>query len=90
MPVLGTSVAFLEQILRRARVVGGDSVSIPVMMVGAQSSLDVFTVIRNGDDSVVLVTPQGDLTAALYLAVDSAGHISGGVIPLSGTRIQKL
>jgi len=90
MPVLGTSVAFLEQILRRARVVGGDSVSIPVMMVGAQSSLDVFTVIRNGDDSVVLVTPQGDLTAALHLAVDSAGHISGGVIPLSGTRIQKL
>jgi len=39
---------------------------------------------------VVLVTPQGDLTAALHLAVDSAGHISGGVIPLSGTRIQKL
>ena len=90
MPVLGTSVAFLEQILRRARVVGGDSVSIPVMMVGAQSSLDVFTVIRNGGDSVVLVTPQGDLTAALHLGVDSAGHISGGVIPLSGTKIQKL
>lgn len=89
MPVLGTAVAFLEQILRRARIVGGDSVSIPVMMVGAQASLDVFTVIRNGDDSVVLVTPQGDLTASLHLAVDSAGHISGGVIPLSGTRIEK-
>jgi len=90
LPVLGTSVAFLEQILRRARIVGGDSVSIPIMMVGAQASLDVFTVIRNGDDSVVFVTPQGDLTAALHLAVDSAGHISGGVIPLSGTKIQKL
>lgn len=90
MPVLGTSVAFLEQILRRARTVGGDSVSIPVMMVGAQASLDVFTVIRNGSDSVLLITPQGDLTAALHLAVDSAGRISGGVIPLSGTRIEKL
>ena len=87
MPLMGSSVAFLEQVLRRARVVGGDSVSIPVMMVGAQASLDVFTVIRNGSDSVVLVTPDGNLTAALHLAVDSVGHIVGGVIPLSGTRI---
>jgi hypothetical protein len=36
---------------------------------------------------VVLVTPDGNLTAALHLAVDSAGHIVGGVIPLSGMRI---
>ena len=89
MPVMGTSVAFLEQVLRRARAVGGDSVSIPVMMVGSQASLDVFTVIRNGDDSVVFLTPQGDLTAALHFAVDSVGHIVGGVIPLSGTRIRE-
>lgn len=87
MPVMGTSVAFLEQLLRRARVVGGDSVSIPIMMVGAQLSLDVFTVIRNGSDSVVLVNAGGDRTAAVHLAVDSAGHVTGGVIPLSGTRI---
>jgi hypothetical protein len=87
MPVMGTSVAFLEQVLRRARVVGGDSVSVPVMMVGSQASLTVFTVIRNGSDSVVLVTPDGNVTAALHLAVDSVGHIVGGVIPLSGTRI---
>lgn len=87
MPVMGSSVAFLEQVLRRARVVGGDSVSIPVMMVGSQVSLDVLTVIRKGSDSVVLITPDGNLTAALHLAVDSVGHIVGGVIPLSGTRM---
>ena len=87
MPILGGSVAFLEQLLRRARVVGGDSVSIPVMLVGPQASLDVLTVIRSGSDSVLLVTPTGDLTAAIHLAVDSVGHILGGVIPLSGMRI---
>jgi hypothetical protein len=87
MPLMGSSVAFLEQLLRRARVVGGDSVSIPVMLIGAQVSLDVLTVIRNGSDSVVLVTPSGDLTNALHLAVDSTGRITGGVIPLSKTRI---
>lgn len=87
LPMMGTSVAFLEQLLRRSRAVGGDSVSIPVMSVGAQAALDVFTVIRNGSDSVVLVGPDGNWTAALHLAVDQQGRILGGVIPLSGTRI---
>jgi len=87
LPVVATSVAFLEQLLRRARVVGGDSVSLPVMLVGAQASLDVFTMIRNGTDSVVLVGPDGNLASGLHLAVDEQGHILGGVIPISGTRI---
>lgn len=89
LPVMGTSVAFLEQLLRRARAVGrgGDSVSIPVMLVGAQASLDVFTVIRNGSDSVVLVGADGNWTAGLHLALDEQGRILGGGIPLSGTRI---
>jgi hypothetical protein len=87
LPIMATSVAFLEQLLRRARVVGGDSVSIPVMLVGAQASLDVFTMIRNGSDSVLLVPPDGNLTNALHLAVDEQGRIVGGVLPLSGTRI---
>ena len=87
LPVMQTSVAFLEQLLRRARVVGGDSVSIPVMLVGAQASLDVFTVIRNGSDSLVLVGPDGNWAAGLHLAVDGQGRIQGGAIPLSGTQI---
>lgn len=90
LPLLGSSVAFFEQLLRRARAVGGDSVSIPVMMVGAQASLDVFTVIRNGPDSVVLVGADGNQTMGLHLAVDGQGRILGGVIPASGSRIQSL
>jgi len=87
LPIMGSSVAFLEQLVRRARVVGGDSVSIPVMLLGAQASLDLLTVIRNGSDSVVFVGPDGNLTNGLHLAVDEQGRILGGVIPLSGTRI---
>ena len=87
LPVMGSSVAFLEQLLRRARAVGGDSVTIPVMMVGAQASLDVFTVIQNGADSVVLVGADGNQANGLRLAVDGQGRILGGVIPLSGTRL---
>jgi len=90
LPIMGSSVAFLEQLVRRARVVGGDSVSIPVMLLGAQASLDLLTVIRNGSDSVVLVGPDGNLTNGLHLTVDEQGRILGGVIPLSGTRIARI
>jgi hypothetical protein len=76
--------------VRRARVVGGDSVSIPVLFVGAQASLDVFTVVRNGGDSLVLVGRDGNLSNALHVAVDSQGRILGGVLPLSGTRVVSL
>ena len=90
LPMLGASVAFLEQLLRRARAVGGDSVTIPVMMVGAQASLEVFTVIQNGADSVVLVGADGNWSAGLHLAVDPQGRILGGGIPLSSTRLVSL
>jgi hypothetical protein len=87
LPIMQTSVAFLEQLLRRARVVGGDSVSLPVMLLGAQASLDVLTMISNGSDSVVFVGTDGNLANGLHLAVDQQGRILGGVIPISGTRI---
>ena len=87
LPLFGNSVAFLEQLLRRARVIGGDSVRIPVLFVGGTSSPDEFTVIQNGGDSVLLVPRVGHLDGALRLAVDSVGHIVGGMIPISGMRI---
>ncbi|HKE90998.1 MAG TPA: hypothetical protein VKB45_11720 [Gemmatimonadales bacterium] len=90
LPVLGTSIAFLEQLLRRARAVGGDSVSIPVMQVGAQAALDVFTVIQNGPDSVVLVGADGNPANGLHLALDRQGRIVGGAIPISNSRITSL
>jgi len=90
LPVMGASVAFLEQLLRRARAVGGDSVTIPIMQVGAQASLDVLTVIQNGPDSVVLVGADGNQAIGLHLAVDGQGRILGGAIPASNSKILSL
>ncbi|HKC48724.1 MAG TPA: hypothetical protein VKB63_14060 [Gemmatimonadales bacterium] len=90
LPVMGASVAFLEQLLRRARAVGGDSVTIPIMQVGAQASLDVLTVIQNGPDSVVLVGADGNQAIGLHLAVDGQGRILGGGIPASNSKILSL
>lgn len=87
LPVMQTSVAFLEQLLRRARVVGGDSVSLPVMILGPQASLDVLTMISLGTDSVVLMGTDGKVENGVHLAVDAQGRILGGLIPISGTKI---
>jgi len=87
LPMLESSVAFLEQLLRRARVVGGDSVSLPVLLLGKHATLNVFTVDANGSDSVMLLGPDGNPAMGLHLAVDPQGRILGGGIPVSGTRI---
>ena len=87
LPLMGDAVGLLEQILRRARVVGGDDVRIPIMHVGAQSELDMIIVRKAGADSVLLLGKDGDERAAVHLAVDPTGHIVGGAIPLSSSKL---
>lgn len=87
LPLMGNSAAFLEQLLRRAKAIGGDSLSIPVMQV-ADASTTVFTLVRHGQDSVLLLTPDGDPRNGIHLAVDPQGHILGVDVPLSGLRIR--
>ena len=90
MPILGGSTALLEQILRRARKVGGDSISIPTLLVGSHGMSNVFTVIGNGPDSLMLLDRTGDPKMAFHLAVDSTWHITGGTIPVDGLTIEPL
>jgi hypothetical protein len=90
MPVLGGSTALLEQILRRARVVGGDSISIPTLLVGPHAESNVFTVVSNGPDSLMIFDRSGDEKMAFHLAVDSTWHITGGIIPIDKLTIQPL
>lgn len=90
MPILGGSTALLEQILRRARKVGGDSISIPTLLVGPHGMSNVFTVISNGPDSLMLLDKTGDPAMAFHLAVDSTWHITGGRIPVDGLTIESL
>jgi len=90
MPMLSGSTALLEQILRRARKVGGDSISIPTLLVGPHAISNVFTVIGNGPDSLMLLDKTGDPKMAFHLAVDSTWHITGGTIPVDGLTIEPL
>ena len=89
LPLMQNSVAFLEQFLRRARAVGGDSVSIPVMLVGTSPELEVLTLVKNGPDSVMLLGPEMKQQNGIHLAIDEQDRIAGGVMPLSGARITR-
>jgi hypothetical protein len=89
LPLMQNSVAFLEQYLRRARTVGGDSVSIPVMLVGASPELEVLTLVKIGADSVMLLGPDMKSENGIHLALDAQDRIAGGVMPLSGARITR-
>jgi hypothetical protein len=90
MPIMAGSTAFVEQILRRARVVGGDSISIPTILLGGTSDLNVMTLVSNGPDSLMLIDQAGDPALGFHLAIDSVWHITGGIIPASGMRIRPL
>lgn len=90
MPILGGSTALLEQILRRAQKIGGDSISIPTLLVGPHGMSNVFTIVSNGPDSLMMIDKTGDPAMAFHLAVDSTWHITGGKIPVDGMTIEPL
>ena len=85
LPMMHGSGALLEQLLRRARVLGGDSISVPVLFLGASPTTDVYTISSNGPDSLIVKgqSAGGDRNA-LHLSVDSLWHVTGMKLPLSG------
>lgn len=85
IPFVNPSFAVVELMIQRARVIGGDSVSIPVWnLQGGQTAQVAVT--RRGSDSVVVVL--GNVPARL--AVDADGSITGGVIPAQGLRLVRV
>jgi len=90
MPMIPGSTALLEQILRRAKVVGGDTISIPTLLLGLHPMPNVMTVIGNGPDSLMMLDRTWDTKMAFHLAIDSAWHITGGIIPVDRLTIQPM
>ena len=76
LPYLNLSFAFLEQGVMRARVLGGDSASVPFFSLGGGQTLS-GTVRTVGADSVAVEIG----TVDFRLKVDGRGRILGGSIP---------
>lgn len=77
IPYLNPSFALVEQILRRARVIGGDSVSVPVVPSGTNGQTVAATVRWMRPDSVFITLG----TTRMRLMADTAGRVLGGGIP---------
>jgi uncharacterized protein len=82
LPYINPSFALVEQLIVRARAIGGDSVTVPVFAVSGGQTIPT-SVVRVGGDSAV-VTIAG---SAVRLRVDGDGHIMGGSVPAQGLRI---
>lgn len=79
------SPAGIEQVLRRARAVGGDTAVVPVFNL--EDGTTTATVVRwTGADSAVLTVAGVEMRAAV--AVD--GSLLGGVAPSANVRVVRL
>ena len=82
LAVVNPSVAFMEQMVQRARTIGGDSVSLLVFVLGAPQPIPAL-VRRVGADSVRLEYAG----ASIHLAVSPDGRVLGGALPAQGLTI---
>jgi len=85
LPFVNPSFALLEQLVRRARKLGGASASVPVFIVQGGQTVD-FIVTWQGTDSAIVAMAG----VPAHLQVDGEGAILGGAVPAQGLRIVRL
>lgn len=83
--MLNPAVAFIEQLVIRARALGRDTASFPIYIVGAPQQPMAARVIRIGTDSATV----SYASVTMRLAVTPAGLVRGGVIPAQGIVIAR-
>lgn len=83
-PWVNPSVALVELIVKRARLIGSDSVNVPLFIVSGGATVG-GTVVKHGADSVVF-TISG---VALRLHVNAAGDVLGGIVPSQDNTIER-
>jgi len=86
IPYLSPSVGLMEQVLRRARVLGGDTVQVPIFLLRGAGNTFLGTVVRAGPDSLILSVggSQG------HLIVDGDLRILRGTNPAAGTSFTRI
>lgn len=85
LPFLNPSFVLVEQVIRRAVVLGGARVTLPLFVVTGGRTLDC-DVVRVGADSVSVMLGGTDMR----FAVDAAGGIRGGIIPSQGLTVLRV
>jgi dienelactone hydrolase len=76
MPLINPSVVFLEQLLVRARAIGGERAAIPILIIGTPQPMSAM-VTWIGSDSATL----DYAGVTMRFAVSPEGRIQGGGVP---------
>jgi len=85
IPYINPSMALAEQMVRRARVVGGTQVELPVFVAGTGGQTVTASVTFAGADSA-----QVNLAGTtLRFAVDREGRLLGGLVPEQGLTVSR-
>jgi len=85
LPTFPTSIALLEQAVRRALVIGGDRVELPLFaLAGGVTTRATLT--RIAPDSVTIAAAGSEVR----LQVDDAGRVLGGTIPAQRLTITRV
>jgi hypothetical protein len=85
IPYINPSMALAEQILRRARVIGGTQVELPVFLTTGSIQTVTAAVTFVGNDSARVAFGGTELR----LATDEAGRVLGGTVPAQGLTIER-
>jgi dienelactone hydrolase len=83
MPIINPSIAFIEQLVLRARALGaGATTTLPIWLVG--SPQPATAALRfSGSDSVVI----DYANVSMHLALSPDGHVMGGSVPAQGVSV---
>ncbi|HSU14826.1 alpha/beta hydrolase family protein [Longimicrobium sp.] len=85
VPIVNPSALLLEQVMMRARAMGGDSASVPVFVVGTTQAVPA-RVRRTGADSVVVTIG----TVEARARTDAAGRLLGASVSSQQLVIERV
>lgn len=84
LPFINPSFALIEQAIRRARVLGGDSLAVPLFAVSGGQTFDAL-VLRARTDSVEVRIG----AAVAHFRIDAAGMLASGTVPAQGLVLER-
>lgn len=85
VPFINPSPSGMEQLVRRARAMGGERVEVPIWVPGGGGQMTTATVTFTAPDSAQVVL--GDVQ--MLLRVDPQGRVLGGSVPAQGLTLER-
>jgi hypothetical protein len=85
LPYLNPSPVMMEQILRRARVIGGEQVEVPVYVAGSGGQVVPATVSFQGTGAASINLGGVEVV----ISTDAAGRILSGTVPAQNVSIER-